>query len=72
MGSSETFENELTQLQTFGLLVPAIFLAVAAFVLHIALTRALALQRAQIAALKALGYSNRAVAWHYVKWAQPI
>ncbi len=65
-------ENELTQLQTFGLLVPAIFLAVAAFVLHIALTRALALQRAQIAALKALGYSNRAVAWHYVKWALVI
>jgi putative ABC transport system permease protein len=38
-------------------------------VLHIALTRALALQRPQIAALKALGYSNAAVGWHYVKWA---
>jgi putative ABC transport system permease protein len=67
--SAWTLENELTQLQTFGLLVPGIFLAVAAFVLHIALTRALALQRPQIAALKALGYSNSAVAWHYIKWA---
>lgn len=67
--SAWTLDNELTQLQTFGLLVPAIFLAVAAFVLHIALTRALALQRSQIAALKALGYSNAAIAWHYVKWA---
>ena len=67
--SAWTLDNELTQLQTFGLVVPGIFFAVAAFVLHIALTRALALQRPQIAALKALGYSNRAVAWHYVKWA---
>ena len=70
--SAWTLDNELTQLQTFGLLVPAIFLAVAAFVLHIALTRALALQRPQIAALKALGYSNGTVAWHYVKWALVI
>ena len=52
--------------------MPAIFLGVAAFVLHIALTRALALQRTQIASLKALGYSNRTVAWHYVKWALAI
>ena len=70
--SAWTLDNELTQLQTFGLLVPGIFLAVAAFVLHVALTRALALQRAQIAALKALGYSNGAVGWHYVKWALAV
>jgi putative ABC transport system permease protein len=41
-------------------------------VLLIALTRALALQRTQIASLKALGYANRTVAWHYVKWALVI
>jgi putative ABC transport system permease protein len=70
--SAWTLDNELTQLQTFGLLIPAIFLGVAAFVLHVALTRALGLQRTQIAALKALGYSNRSVAWHYVKWALVI
>jgi len=67
--SAWTLENELAQLRTFGFLVPLIFFGVAAFILHIALTRALALQRTQIAALKALGYSNRALAWHYVKWA---
>src|SRR5262249_49030192 len=43
--SEWTLENELTQLQTFGFLVPAIFLGVAAFILNVALTRALALQR---------------------------
>ena len=48
--------------------MPLIFLGVAAFLLNVALTRALALQRPQIAALKALGYSNRelGVALHQV------
>jgi putative ABC transport system permease protein len=70
--SAWTLSNELTQLQMFGLVTPAIFLAVAAFILNIALARALALQRPQIAALKALGYSNRELAWHYIKWALAI
>jgi len=67
--SAWTLENELTQLSTFGFIVPAIFLTVAAFVLNVALARALALQRPQIAALKALGYSNGQLGWHYFKWA---
>jgi putative ABC transport system permease protein len=70
--SNWTLENELSQLRTFGFFVPAIFLMVAAFVLNIALTRALALQRPQLAALKALGYTNRELAWHYIKWALVI
>jgi putative ABC transport system permease protein len=67
--SAWTLENELAQLQNFGFITPLIFLGVAAFILNVALTRALALQRPQIAALKALGYSNRELAWHYIKWA---
>lgn len=67
--SAWMLENELTQLQTFGFIVPMIFLAVAAFVLNVAMARALALQRPQIAALKALGYSNSQLGWHYLKWA---
>jgi putative ABC transport system permease protein len=70
--SNWAVENELAQLRSFGFFVPAIFLAVAAFVLNIALTRALALQRPQLAALKALGYTNRELAWHYIKWALVI
>lgn len=61
--------SELTQLRSFGFFVPLIFLLVAAFVLNIALTRALALQRPQLAALEALGYTNRELVWHYLKWA---
>jgi putative ABC transport system permease protein len=64
-----TLENELAQLQSFGFVLPLIFLSVAAFILNVALARALALQRPQIAALKALGYSNVALGWHYLKWA---
>jgi len=67
--SAWMLENELNQLQTFGFIVPLIFLAVAAFVLNVAMARALALQRPQIAALKALGYSNLQLGWHYLKWA---
>jgi putative ABC transport system permease protein len=70
--SAWTLENELSQLQSFGLFVPLIFLGVAAFILNIALVRALSLQRAQIAALKALGYTNRELAWHYIKWGLAI
>jgi putative ABC transport system permease protein len=70
--SAWTLDNELTQLSTFGFIVPAIFLCVAAFVLNVALSRALALQRPQLAALKALGYSNRELGWHYLEWALAI
>ncbi len=70
--SAWTLDNELSQLQTFGFLLPLIFLGVAAFILNVALTRALALQRGQIAALKALGFSNAEIGWHYTKWGLVI
>jgi putative ABC transport system permease protein len=70
--SAWTLENELSQLQMFGFITPLIFLGVAAFILNVALTRALTLQRAQIAALKALGFSNGEIAWHYIKWGLVI
>jgi putative ABC transport system permease protein len=65
-------ENELAQLQTMGLIIPAIFLGVSAFLLNIVLTRMIAVQREQIAALKALGYTNREIASHYVSWALAV
>ena len=65
-------ENELTQLQTMGFIIPAVFLGVSAFLLNIVLTRMIAVQREQIAALKALGYTNREIGTHYVSWAVAI
>src|SRR5918993_1724504 len=60
-------DNELRQLQSVGLVLPVVFLLVAAFLLNVVLTRIVSVQREQIAALKALGYTNAELAWHYTK-----
>lgn len=65
-------DNELSQLQGFGMFVPMIFLGVAAFLLNVVLTRIVSVQREQIAALKALGYSNLEVGFHYVQWSLTV
>lgn len=67
--SAWMLDSELAQLQTFGVVVPVVFLGVAAFILHISLSRMLTQQRSQVAALKALGYTNGELAWHYIAWA---
>jgi putative ABC transport system permease protein len=60
-------DNELAQLQGVGLILPIVFLTVAAFLLNVVLTRIVGVQREQIAALKALGYTNGELVWHYTK-----
>ena len=65
-------DNELKGLQGAGIVIPMVFLGVAAFLLHVVLRRIVAVQREQIATLKALGYSNRLLATHYVQWALAI
>ena len=64
--------QELNGLQGVGKVVPLIFLSIAAFLLNVVLTRMVSVQREQIAALKALGYANAAIGWHYTKWALAI
>lgn len=64
--SSHRFvENELKELRGMAVVVPAIFLAVTAFLLHLVVSRLIALQRQQIATLKAFGYSALSIGWHY-------
>ena len=65
--SHAMLDNEIKEQRVMGTLLPAIFLAVAAFLLHVVLSRLVATQREQIAALKALGYANAAIAVHYLK-----
>ena len=64
--------NELVQLKSMGAVIPAIFLTVAAFLLNIVLSRIVTVQREEIAAIKAVGYSNRSLALHYLKWSLSI
>ena len=61
-------ESDIQGLRTMGLIAPTIFLCVAAFLLNVVLTRLTSLQREQIAALKAFGYTNFQIAWHYMKF----
>lgn len=65
--SDEYLENELDELRAIIYVVPVIFLAVASFLLHTVLTRLITLEREQIGALKALGFTDREIGWHYGK-----
>ncbi len=64
--SHQFVNDELAQLKTMATVAPAIFLAVAAFLLNIVVSRIITRQREQIAALKAFGYSNFEVGMHYL------
>jgi putative ABC transport system permease protein len=64
--------GELQQLESMATVVPIIFLGVAAFLLNVVLSRVVLLQRAQIAALKAIGYRDRAIGWHYLELVSGI
>ncbi|HET6304391.1 MAG TPA: FtsX-like permease family protein [Myxococcota bacterium] len=64
--SHRFLSDEIAQNRITGTVVPAIFLGVAAFLLNVVLRRLVATQRDQIAVLKAFGYSNTSVAWHYL------
>jgi putative ABC transport system permease protein len=59
--------NEIRQLETMARILPSVFLAVAAFLTNVVLTRLVAIERAEIGLLKAFGYTGAAVAWHYTK-----
>lgn len=59
--------NEIEQLKTMSTILPAIFLAVAAFLTYMVLTRLIATERSEIGLLKAFGYTHWEVSWHYMK-----
>lgn len=59
--------EEFRQLERSATIFPSIFMAVAAFLLNVVITRVVATQRDQIAVLKAFGYNNFSIGIHYVK-----
>ncbi|WP_298234637.1 FtsX-like permease family protein [uncultured Azohydromonas sp.] len=66
-GSHVMLDNEIKSQRVIGTVLPAIFLGVAAFLLNVVVSRLVGTQREQIAALKALGYPDAAIALHYLK-----
>ncbi len=70
---SDTFlRNEFVQLRVIGRAIAPIFLIVAAFLLHIVISRLVETEREQIGLLKAFGYTDRDVGWHYFKFVTAI
>lgn len=65
--SHAMLDAEIKEQQVLGTVLPSIFLGVAAFLLHVVVSRLVSTQREQIAALKALGYPNRSIGAHYLK-----
>lgn len=61
--------DEIRVLRILSIGFPLVFLSVAAFMTNAVLSRLLAMQRDQIAILKAFGFANREIALHYLKFA---
>lgn len=62
-------DSELTQLDAMTRVIPPIFLLVSTFLVYIVLGRMIRTERTQIGLIKAFGYSNWAIGWHYLKFA---
>ncbi len=69
MISDRYLTEELHQLSTMAMFLPIFFLAVAAFLVNISLGRVIATERSNIGLLKAFGYGDGQVGWHYAKSA---
>lgn len=67
--STRFLNDELGEIEISATYIPAIFLAVAVFLIYIVLSRLVVMQRTQIGLLKAFGYSNFSVGLHYLKLA---
>jgi putative ABC transport system permease protein len=67
--SNHFVTSEIAELKVTSTAIPAIFLGVTAFLIHLVLSRLISTQREQIAMLKAFGYGNLAIGAHYLKLA---
>lgn len=65
--SHATLNGDIEQLRTMTEIAAPLFLGVVAFLLHMLMMRHVETEREYIGVLKAFGYRNRAIAWHYMK-----
>ncbi len=65
--SHQFISDEIRQLRSTAIIAPALFLSVSAFLLNMVVSRIIGLQREQIAALTAFGYTKYQVGIHYLK-----
>lgn len=67
MTSNRYITEEIGELRSTSTSVPPVFLAVAAYLLYIVISRLVQAERGQIGLLKAFGYTDPEVGWHYFK-----
>lgn len=70
--SHRFLSQEFEQLGILGAMFPAMFMGVAAFLINVVIGRLVAMQREQVATLKAFGYSNLDILWHFLKMVSVI
>jgi putative ABC transport system permease protein len=61
--------DEISQNRISGMIIPAIFLLVAALLVHLSFNRLVSMQRTEIAVIKAFGFTSRQVSIHYVQFS---
>jgi putative ABC transport system permease protein len=66
--SNKFLSQEIQGVRSFAVISPCMFLGVAALVLNVLLSRLAQQQRMVIGTLKALGYSDLQVSWHFLKF----
>lgn len=64
--SNAILSMRLDVLRTIALVIPSVFLLVAAFLVNVVVSRLVFLERTQIAVLKALGFSSARIGRHYL------
>lgn len=67
--SNHMLSEEIEGLRTFGFVIPVIFLTVVAVVLNVLMRRLVDHQRTTTGTLKALGYSDAAIFFHFLKFS---
>jgi putative ABC transport system permease protein len=67
--AARVLEDEFKQLRVNATVFPMFFVVVAAFLLNVVLSRLVTSQRDEIAALKAFGFTDREVGFHYLTFA---
>lgn len=68
MGSYATFDSEISEHKAMGKIFPIAFLIIAMLSLLTTMARMVNNQRTQIGTLKAIGFKNRRILYHYVSY----
>ena len=70
--SNRFLTDELGEIEVNATYIPAIFLAVAVFLVYTLLARLITIQRSQIALLKSFGFSDARIGMHYLEFSLVI